>query len=159
MTETKRATAILEITGKGTVISESRRKEALLKTRPLQNAIQNSANFSIIATDEKGIIQLFNVGAERMQGYMAAEVLNKISPSDMHDPDEVMARADPVTARIPVAGLSANAAPSQIRKGRDEGFFRYLTKPTMVGEFMDTLGVGLKYSVAGTGASERKAKA
>ena len=43
------------------------------KLRALQNAILTSANFSIIATDEKGIIQLFNVGAERMLGYMAAE--------------------------------------------------------------------------------------
>ena len=67
--------------------------EALLKTRALQNAILGSANFSIIATDAKGIIQLFNVGAERMLGYQAAEVVNKISPSDIHDPGEVAARA------------------------------------------------------------------
>ena len=65
------------------------RRNALLKTGALQNAILTSANFSIIATDEKGIIQLFNVGAERMLGYKAAEVVNRISPSDMHDPQEV----------------------------------------------------------------------
>jgi len=59
----------------------------------LQRAILTSASFSIIATDEKGIIQLFNVGAERMLGYQAAEVVNKVSPSDIHDPLEVMARA------------------------------------------------------------------
>ncbi len=41
----------------------------LLKTGVLQNAIFNSAHFSCIATDEKGVIQLFNVGAERMLGY------------------------------------------------------------------------------------------
>jgi PAS domain S-box-containing protein len=69
------------------------RAEALLKTRALQNAILASANFSIIATDTQGIIQLFNVGAERMLGYRAAEVVNKISPSDIHDPGEVIARA------------------------------------------------------------------
>lgn len=68
-------------------------QQALLKTGALQNAIITSANFSIIATDEKGIIQLFNVGAERMLGYTAAEVVNKIKPSDMHDPQEVTARA------------------------------------------------------------------
>jgi len=67
--------------------------EALLKAGALRKAILNSANFSIIATDEKGIIQLFNLGAERMLGYTAAEVVNKIKPSDMHDPQEVMARA------------------------------------------------------------------
>src|ERR1041385_2669734 len=73
-------------------VAESRR-EQLLKAGALRNAILNSPNFSIIATDEKGIIQLFNVGAERMLGYTAAEVVNKVRPSDMHDPQEVMARA------------------------------------------------------------------
>jgi sensor histidine kinase regulating citrate/malate metabolism len=50
------------------VVTEVRRGAALLKTGALQNAIFNSANFSSIATDEKGVIQLFNVGAERMLG-------------------------------------------------------------------------------------------
>ena len=54
-------------TGTGEVIAEVRREAALLKTGALQNAILNSANFSSIATDEKGVIQLFNVGAERMR--------------------------------------------------------------------------------------------
>ncbi|HEY4720294.1 MAG TPA: ATP-binding protein, partial [Anaerolineae bacterium] len=66
----------------------------------MQNAILTSANFSIIATDEKGIIQLFNVGAERMLGYMAAEVVNKINPSDIHDPQEVMARAQALSIEL-----------------------------------------------------------
>src|SRR6185295_18760230 len=65
----------------------------LLKAGALQNAILTSANFSIIATDEKGVIQLFNAGAERTLGYTAAEVVNRINPSDLHDPQEVMARA------------------------------------------------------------------
>ncbi len=75
------------------IITESLRQEALLKTGALQNAILNSANFSIIATDEKGVIQLFNVGAERMLGYAAADVLNKITPADISDSQEVIARA------------------------------------------------------------------
>ena len=79
--------------GKAEGITEVRRQEALLKTGALQTAILTSANFSIIATDEKGIIQLFNVGAERMLGYTAAEVVNRIRPSDIHDTREVMARA------------------------------------------------------------------
>ena len=73
--------------------AEIDRRKALLQTGALQHAILTSANFSIIATDEKGIIQLFNVGAERMLGYSAAEVVNRISPSDIHDPLEVAARA------------------------------------------------------------------
>src|SRR5258705_486929 len=72
---------------------EVRRQEALLKTGALQNAIFNSANFSSIATDEKGVIQIFNVGAERMLGYAAPDVLNKITPADISDPQEVIARA------------------------------------------------------------------
>jgi len=73
---------------------------ALLRTKALQNAIFNSANFAIIATDEKGIIQLFNVGAERVLGYTAAEVVNCLSPSDLHDPEEVKARAQALSLEL-----------------------------------------------------------
>ena len=66
---------------------------SLLKTGALQSAIFNSANFSSIATDEKGVIQIFNVGAERMLGYAATEVMNKITPADISDPQELIARA------------------------------------------------------------------
>ena len=69
------------------------RQKALLKTGALQNAILNSANFSSIATDEKGVIQIFNVGAERMLGYSAAEVVDRITPADISDSREVIARA------------------------------------------------------------------
>ena len=69
-------------------------EEALLKASALQTAIFDSATFSSIATDSKGVIQIFNVGAERMMGYSAAEVVNKITPADLHDPDEVIARAN-----------------------------------------------------------------
>jgi PAS domain S-box-containing protein len=86
--------------GRSSGISELRRQEALLKTGALQNAILTSANFSIIATDEKGIIQLFNVGAERMLGYRAAEVVNRVRPSDIHDPEEVMARAQALSLEL-----------------------------------------------------------
>jgi hypothetical protein len=44
--------------------AEASRRAVPLKTEILQNAILNSADFAIIATDAKGIIQL-NVGAER----------------------------------------------------------------------------------------------
>src|ERR1700675_2971058 len=74
-------------------VTEVRREAALLKTGALQSAILNSANFSSIATDEKGVIQLFNVGAERMLGYAAIEVVDKITPADISDPQEVIARA------------------------------------------------------------------
>ncbi len=86
--------------GNAARISEVRRQEALVRTGALQNAILTSANFSIIATDEKGIIQLFNVGAERMLGYRAAEVVNRFRPSDIHDPEEVMARAQALSLEL-----------------------------------------------------------
>src|SRR5580698_4550772 len=81
-------------------ISDVRREEALLKAGALQNAIFNSANFSSIATDEKGVIQIFNVGAERMLGYDAAAVMNKITPADISDPQEVIARAKALSVEL-----------------------------------------------------------
>ncbi len=75
-------------------------EEALVKAGALQSAIFNSANFSSIATDAKGVIQIFNVGAERMLGYSAAEVVNKITPADISDPQEVIERAKALTAEL-----------------------------------------------------------
>jgi PAS domain S-box-containing protein len=75
-------------------------EEALLKAGALQNAIFNSANFSSIATDAKGVIQIFNVGAERMLGYTAAEVMNKITPADISDPQEVIVRAEALSVEL-----------------------------------------------------------
>jgi PAS domain S-box-containing protein len=78
----------------------SQHPEALLRTVALQSAIFNSANFSSIATDAKGVIQIFNVGAERMLGYTAAEVMNKITPADISDPEEVVARAKALSVEL-----------------------------------------------------------
>jgi PAS domain S-box-containing protein len=75
-------------------------EEALLKAGALQSAIFNSANFSSIATDAKGVIQIFNVGAERMLGYSAAEVMNKITPADISDPQELIARAKALSVEL-----------------------------------------------------------
>ena len=77
-----------------------RHSEALLKAGALQRAIFNSANFSSIATDANGVIQIFNVGAERMLGYAAADVMNKITPADISDPQEVIARAKALSVEL-----------------------------------------------------------
>src|SRR6202789_2173790 len=74
-------------------LAKVRVDELIVKSGALQQAILNSANFSVIATDEKGIIQLFNAGAELMLGYMAADVVDKITPADISDPQELIARA------------------------------------------------------------------
>ena len=75
-------------------------EDALLKAGALQNAIFNSENFSSIATDEKGVIQLFNVGAEHMLGYTAADVVDKITPADISDPQEVIVRAEALSVEL-----------------------------------------------------------
>jgi len=82
------------------VTARKRAEEALLEAGALQSAIFNSANFSSIATDERGVIQIFNVGAERMLGYTAADVMNKITPADISDPQEVIARAKALSAEL-----------------------------------------------------------
>ena len=55
-------------------------------------------------------------------------------------------REDPATAHIPVVALSANAMPRDIEKGLEAGFFRYLTKPIKVNEFMQTLDFALEFA-------------
>lgn len=82
------------------IVTEVRRKEVLLKAGALQNAIFNSANFSSIATDANGVIQIFNVGAERVLGYAAADVMNKITPADISDPQELIARAKALSLEL-----------------------------------------------------------
>ena len=62
------------------ITARKQAEEALLKAGSLQRAIFNSTNFSSIATDARGVIQIFNVGAERMLGYAAADVIDKDYP-------------------------------------------------------------------------------
>ncbi len=82
------------------LITEPRNSEKLLATGALQSAIFNSANFSSIATDAQGVIQIFNVGAERMLGYAAADVMNKITPAEISDPLELIARAKALSVEL-----------------------------------------------------------
>src|SRR6059058_4517236 len=86
--------------GAADVTSRAQAEEVLLKAGALQSAIFNSANFSSIATDAKGVIQIFNVGAERMLGYTAAEVMNKITPAEISDPQEIIARAKALSIEL-----------------------------------------------------------
>jgi PAS domain S-box-containing protein len=80
--------------------SELQSAEALLTVGALQTAIFNSASFSSIATDARGVIQIFNVGAERMLGYSADEVVNRITPAEISDPEELLVRADSLSAEL-----------------------------------------------------------
>ncbi len=88
------------IAGKPERRTEAQRKDALITTAALQSAIFNSANFSSIATDARGVIQIFNVGAERMLGYSAVDVVDRITPADISDSQEVIERAKALTVEL-----------------------------------------------------------
>jgi len=81
-------------------VLEGQQQESLLIAGALQKAIFNSANFSSIATDAQGVIQVFNVGAERMLGYVAADVVNLITPADISDPNELVVRAKALSVEL-----------------------------------------------------------
>jgi CheY-like chemotaxis protein len=53
---------------------------------------------------------------------------------------------DPVTAHIPIVALSANAIPRDVAKGLEAGFFRYITKPIKLKEFMDTVNAAMEFA-------------
>src|SRR3984893_9640252 len=84
----------------GDVSLRKQAEEVLLKAGALQRAIFNSANFSSIATDAKGVMKIFNVAADRMLGTTAAKVMNKITPADISDPRELIARAKALSVEL-----------------------------------------------------------
>ncbi len=81
-------------------VARAQRQPLLLKAGALQDAIFNSANFSSIATDALGVIQIFNVGAERMLGYTAAEVIDRITPAGISDAQELVTRATALSREL-----------------------------------------------------------
>ncbi len=149
----------------GADLADANLQRALLKTGALQNAILKSAKFSIIATDDKGIIQFFNVGAERMLGYMASEVVNRINPSDIHDPDEVKARAETLSVELgtPIAPGFEALAYKASRGIEDIYDLTYICKdgtrfPAIVSitGLRDDDGALIGYLLIGTNNSARK---
>ncbi|MDP2186813.1 MAG: ATP-binding protein [Xanthomonadales bacterium] len=146
-------------------LAEQQRQTALLKTGALQNAILTSPNFSIIATDEKGIIQLFNVGAECMLGYAAVDVVNRCTPSDLHDAEEVKARAQalsqeletPITAGFEALAFKASRGIEDIYEltyiCKDASRFPAIVSITALRDDYDTI---IGYLLIGTDNSVRK---
>lgn len=103
-TYTESAGEVAGLIGVALDVTERRQTEnSLVQASTLQNAIFNSANFSSIATDAKGVIQIFNVGAERMLGYSASDVMNKVTPADISDPQELIARAKALSVELATA--------------------------------------------------------
>ncbi|HEY9853815.1 MAG TPA: PAS domain S-box protein [Leptolyngbyaceae cyanobacterium] len=72
----------------------------LIETTQLQQAILDSANYTIISTDTNGIIKTFNAAAQRLLGYSSAEVVDKLTPAIIHDFEEIKQRATELTAEL-----------------------------------------------------------
>lgn len=81
-------------------ISERRRENVFLKARTLHTAIFQNINFSCIATDIQGVIQIYNVGAEHMLGYAAADVVGTMTPADLCDPQELRTLAETLSSEF-----------------------------------------------------------
>ena len=141
------------------------RQQILRKAGALQDAILASPNFSIIATDAEGIIRLFNVGAERLLGYQSAELVNRVSPSDIHDSLEVLARAEALSLEFatPIAPGFESLAFKASRGIEDIYELTYIRKdgsrfPAVVSitSLRDDDGAIIGYLLIGTDNSERK---
>ena len=82
-------------------INERKQFEAeLIETTTLQHAILNCANYTIISTTTDGTIRTFNAAAERLLGYTPEEVVGKETPLLIHDPEEVVQRAQELTTEL-----------------------------------------------------------
>ncbi len=146
-------------------MAEIMREKALMTTGSLQNAIFKSANFSCIATDAMGVIQIFNVGAERMLGYSADEVVDIITPAVLSDPQELIARATALSIEFatPIApgfealvfkavrGVEDNYELTKIRK--DGSRFTAMVSVTALRDPYDAI---IGYLLIGTDNSQGK---
>jgi PAS domain S-box-containing protein len=106
--------------------------EQLIARRPdlrLLTAVNGTLGIEVARTTQPTII-LMDINLPGISGIEVLKIL----------------REDPATAHIPVVALSANAMPRDIKMGLDVGFFRYLTKPIKVKEFMDTLNAALEFA-------------
>ena len=106
--------------------------EQLIARRPdmrLLTAVNGTLGIEVARTAQPTVI-LMDINLPGISGVEALKVL----------------RVDPATAHIPVVALSANAMPRDIETGLDAGFFRYLTKPIKIKEFMDTLNTALEFA-------------
>ena len=109
--------------------------EQLIKRRPdlrLLTAVNGTLGIEIARATQPTVI-LMDINLPGISGIEALKVL----------------REDPATAHIPVVALSANAMPRDIEMGLKIGFFRYLTKPIKIKEFMDSLNAALEHAERG----------
>ncbi|MBI1424977.1 MAG: PAS domain S-box protein [Gammaproteobacteria bacterium] len=114
----------------GQMLEEDRMIGELCNLTHLRQAILDSANFSIIATDTSGVIKSFSKGSQRMLGYLEDEVVGKLTPAIIHDPAEVAARAQVLSQELgyPVEpGFEAFVAKSRLEYV-DENEWTYIRK-------------------------------
>ena len=132
---------------------------------PLEAAYFKSVTISSIATDARGVIQVFNAGAERMLGYAAADVVGKITPADLSEPEELIARAMSLSAELGTSiapGFEALAfkASRGIEDVYDLTFFRNdgsrLPARVSVTALRDARDMILGYLLIGTDDTARK---
>ena len=98
-----------------------------------------------------------NLGIELAREFLPEVILMDINLPGISGIDAMqILRADPEMAHIPIVAISANAIPGDIKKGLEAGFFRYLTKPIVVNEFMDALDMALEFSAARLGNEPKK---
>jgi signal transduction histidine kinase/DNA-binding NarL/FixJ family response regulator len=140
--------------------------DALLKAGALHTAIFNSAHFSIIATDAQGMVQLFNVGAQRMLGYTADEVIGQLLPDALHTPSESPLRTNLLWTDCMVDGVTpslASATPWDARTSEEvcettwvckDG--RQLDMVVSVTPLRDAQGQSIGFLVVGSDTTERK---
>ena len=92
-----------------------------------------------------------NLGIEMARQFLPDVILMDINLPGLSGLQALkILREDPLTAHIPVLAISANAMLGDIQKGIEAGFFRYLTKPFNLNEFLEAMDVALKF------AAERK---
>jgi PAS domain S-box-containing protein len=106
--------------------------EDIMARRPntrLLTALDGTSGIALARATQPDVI-LMDINLPGISGIQALKIL----------------AADPTTAHIPVIALSANAMQSDIEKGIQAGFFRYLTKPIKINEFMTTLDTALEHS-------------
>jgi PAS domain S-box-containing protein len=85
---------------KAEVVERQRTEAMLQETTVLQRAILDSANYTIISTDVDGTIRTFNRAAQEWLGYAAAEVIDRVTPALLHDPEEVALRAQELSQEL-----------------------------------------------------------
>ena len=68
----------------------------------LQQAIFDGAHYTIISTTLDGTILSFNKAASRMLGYTQHELIGKLTPEIIHDPDEIRGRAKELSEELGV---------------------------------------------------------